>query len=104
MRWIFAMTLVALLGNASTSLACTPIEKVLWATGISDTMESFLADKSIGNGVEINKVEIRKDPKQGNRVVVFTGPGNNQCYTYTFGFRGDCKRHSASRVASGPCP
>ena len=101
MRWVFAMTLFALLGNASTSLACERPTKVLWAMGISDTMASFLADKSIGTGVEINKVETRKAP---NQVVVLTGPGNNQCYTYTFGSSGDCKRHSASLVASGPCP
>ena len=104
MRWVFAMTLVALLGNASTSLACTRPTKTFWAMGVSDTMASFLADKNIGNGVQINKVETRKASKVPNQVVVFTGPSNNQCYTYEFGSSGDCRRHNAWLVASGPCP
>jgi hypothetical protein len=101
MRWVFAITLVALLGNASTSHACVLVRKAFWARGISDTMASFLADKSIAGGVKINKVETRKVP---SRVIVFTGSGNKQCYTYGFGSSGDCRRHSAWLVASGPCP
>jgi len=100
MRWLFA-TLVALLGNASTSLACSPVTKVYWATGISDSIASFLADKDIAGGVEINKVEIHKAP---NKLIVFTGQGNTQCYTYTFSWSANCSHHSASLVTSGPCP